>query len=235
MKLNRALRAAAGIAIATGAMAAHPAMAKEASATTTAATTQISGAIKGQVAGPLGQGDKEFTQLFASWKKIDGGATNGIAAVPHQAVSIPSIAPVQNYRVSSTFGEREHPVLGGVRMHKGLDMAAPAGTPVYAPADGVVERASWFSSYGNFIEIDHGGNLETRYGHLSGYNVTAGQHVHKGDLIGYVGSTGRSTGPHLHYEVRVDGQAVDPRPYFMIGQVALAAGQGGQGGGDDDE
>jgi murein DD-endopeptidase MepM/ murein hydrolase activator NlpD len=227
MIFNRALRAAAGLAIAAGAIAAHPALAKDASATSTAATAQISGAIKGEVAGPLGQGDKEFTQLFASWKKLDtvGVSTGGIAS-PQSAVSVPSIAPVQGFRLTSAYGMREHPVLGGERMHKGLDLAVAAGTPVLAPADGVVEKASWFSSYGNFIEIAHGGNMETRYGHLSGYNVVEGQQVHKGDVIGYVGSTGRSTGPHLHYEVRVDGEAVDPTPYMQMGQLALASGAG---------
>jgi murein DD-endopeptidase MepM/ murein hydrolase activator NlpD len=119
-------------------------------------------------------------------------------------------------------------------MHKGLDLAVPAGTPVLAPADGVVEKASWFSSYGNFIEIDHGGNMETRYGHLSGYNVVAGQHVHKGDVIGYVGSTGRSTGPHLHYEVRIGGEAVDPTPYMQMGTIAVAANATAVGGGDEE-
>ena len=227
MIFNRALRAVAGLAIATGAIAAHPALANDASATSTAATAQISGAIKGEVAGPLGQGDKEFTQLFASWKTLDtvGVSAGGITS-PQAVVAVPSIAPVQGFRLTSTFGMREHPVLGGERMHKGLDLAVPAGTPVLAPADGVVEKASWFSSYGNFIEIAHGGNMETRYGHLSGYNVVAGQQVHKGDVIGYVGSTGRSTGPHLHYEVRVDGEAVDPTPYMQMGQLAVASGAG---------
>lgn len=228
MILNRALRATAGLAIAAGAIAAHPALANDAPATSTAAATQISGAIKGEAAGPLGQGDKEFTQLFASWKKLD---TPGVAAQP--MVAVPSIAPVQGFRLSSAYGEREHPVLGGTRMHKGLDLAVASGTPVFAPADGVVERASWFGTYGNFIEIAHGGNMETRYGHLSGYNVVAGQHVHKGDVIGYVGSTGRSTGPHLHYEVRIGGDAVDPTPYMRMGQLALLASPDTAGDGDE--
>lgn len=226
MILNRAFRAAAGLAIAGGAIAAHPAIAKDAPATTTAATTQLSGAIKGDVAGPLGQGDQEFTQLFASWKKLDGPA-GSIAGVPRQAVSVPSIAPVQGYRLSSAFGNREHPILGGVRMHEGVDLAVPRGTPIYAPADGLVEMAKRFGSYGNFIKIEHGGEMETRYGHLSAFNVTAGQYVHKGDVIGYVGSTGRATGPHLHYEVRINGQAVDPMPYLSLGQVALVADPNG--------
>ena len=231
MLLNRVLRAAAGLAIATGAIAAHPAMAKDAPATTTAAATQLSGAIKGEAAGPLGQGDKEFTQLFASWKKMDTPGANVLSRQP--MVAVPSIAPVQGFRLSSTYGEREHPVLGGTRMHKGLDLAVAAGTPVRAPADGVVEKASWFSSYGNFIEIAHGGNMETRYGHLSAYNVVEGQQVHKGDVIGFVGSTGRSTGPHLHYEVRIGGEAVDPMPYMQMGQLALVANDTSVGDGDE--
>jgi murein DD-endopeptidase MepM/ murein hydrolase activator NlpD len=227
MLFNRAIRAFAGLAIATGAIAAHPAMANDAPAASTAAATQISGAIKGEAAGPLGQGDKEFTQLFASWKKLDG-AGGGFGA-SHPAVAVPSVAPVQGFRLTSSFGNREHPVLGGVHMHEGLDLAVASGTPVRAPADGVVEKASWFSSYGNFIEIAHGGNMETRYGHLSGYNVVEGQQVHKGDVIGYVGSTGRSTGPHLHYEVRIAGEAVDPTPYMQMGQLTLVASAAGDG------
>ena len=231
MRFNRVIRAVAGLAIAAGAMAAHPALANDAPATSTAATTQISGAIKGEAAGPLGQGDKEFTQLFASWKKLDTPGAGILSQKP--LVAVPSIAPVQGFRLSSTYGEREHPVLGGTRMHKGLDLAVPSGTPVRAPADGVVEKASWFSSYGNFIEIAHGGNMETRYGHLSAYNVVEGQHVHKGDVIGYVGTTGRSTGPHLHYEVRISGEAVDPTPYMQMGQLTLVASDATAGDGDE--
>jgi murein DD-endopeptidase MepM/ murein hydrolase activator NlpD len=220
MIFNRALRAAAGLAIATGAIAAHPALAKDAPATSTAATTQLSGAIKGNAAGSLGQGEKEFTQLFASWKKLDA-PNSTLTGTPQQVVTVPSISPVQGYRLTSAYGEREHPILGGIRMHEGVDLAVPSGTPIYAPADGLVEMAQRYGSYGNFIKILHGGEMETRYGHLSAYNVTAGQYVHKGDVIGYVGATGRATGPHLHYEVRIDGHAVNPMPYLSLGQVAV--------------
>ena len=141
--------------------------------------------------------------------------------------SVPSRTPIDGFRLTSTFGMREHPVLGGIRMHKGLDMAAPIGTPVHAAADGVVERADWSNGYGLLVEIDHGGSLETRYGHMSRLAVAAGQHVHKGDVVGYVGMTGRTTGPHLHYEVRVAGEAVNPTPYLqggeMTARVAFAA------------
>lgn len=167
--------------------------------------------------------DRQFQQLFASWDRA--GQSTTIAT----SVTVPSRTPLDNYRMSSNFGMRTHPVLGGLRGHKGVDMAAPTGTPIYATADGMVSKAEWFSSYGNFISIAHGAELETRFGHLSRMAVSAGQRVRKGDLIGYVGSTGRSTGPHLHYEVRVAGLAVDPTPYMSEtgAQRAFAAALGG--------
>lgn len=131
---------------------------------------------------------------------------------------------------------RNHPVLGRRRNHKGVDLAAPTGTPIYATADGIVGKAQWFSSYGLYIRIDHGAKLETRYAHMSKLAVAAGERVKKGDIIGYVGSTGRSTGPHLHYEVRVDGVAVNPIPYMVETQaqktfaLTNSPAQGGQGG-----
>jgi murein DD-endopeptidase MepM/ murein hydrolase activator NlpD len=122
-------------------------------------------------------------------------------------------------------------VLGGRRAHKGIDLAAPTGTPVYATADGVVSRAEPFSSYGNYIQIEHGGELQTRFGHLSGFAVVAGEQVHMAQLMGLVGSPGRSTGPHLHYEVRVAGEAVDPRPYMVATELAVASGDASLGRG----
>ncbi|MEO0908743.1 MAG: M23 family metallopeptidase, partial [Pseudomonadota bacterium] len=95
------------------------------------------------------------------------------------------------------------------------DLAAPTGTPVYATADGIVGLARWGRGYGLYIKIDHGADLETRYAHLSRLAVAAGDRVEKGEVIGYVGSTGWSTGPHLHYEVRVDGVAVNPIHYML--------------------
>lgn len=206
------------------ALTANPAQANEAAAT----TTQIAGAVATQNA----TGDREFGELFASWKSID---TNGGIVAPVQsiaAISVPSGMPLHDATLTSDFGMRTHPILGGRRNHKGVDLAQPTGTPVYATADGVVSRAEPFSSYGNYIQIEHGGELQTRFGHLSGFAVVAGQQVHKGDLIGYVGSTGRSTGPHLHYEVRVAGEAVDPRPYMVATNLAVAADSSslGQGG-----
>ena len=205
-----ALGAAAAVVLALGS---SPALANE-----TATTAQITAVA---AATPAATGDAEFAQLFQSWKSLDtaGAAPTGTIAPDH--VSVPSGMPLARATMTSHYGLRTHPVLGGTRKHEGIDLAAPSGTPVYAPADGFVQRASWFSSYGNFIELEHGGDLETRYGHLSGYAVAAGDHVTKGQLIGYVGTTGRSTGPHLHYEVRVAGQAVDPSPYLDETQLAV--------------
>ena len=143
--------------------------------------------------------------------------------------------PLRNSKLTSGYGMRNHPVLRKRRRHNGVDLAAPTGTPVYATADGMITRANWFSSYGLFIRIDHGADLETRFAHLSRIAVASGQRVRKGELIGFVGSTGRSTGPHLHYEVRVGGVAVNPIPYMKETQAQAAyandsqlVGRGGQ-------
>jgi len=200
----------------------NPAQANE-----TATATQITGAIDASSASAA-SGDREFSELYASWKSMDA---TGIAT-PASRASIPTGMPVQDAVLTSNFGMRTHPVLGGRRNHKGIDLAEPIGTPVYATADGVVSKAEPFSSYGNYIQIEHGGELQTRFAHLSGYAVVAGQQVHKGDLIGYVGTTGRSTGPHLHYEVRVAGEAVDPTPYMVNTTLAVSndpsLGRGGE-------
>ncbi|MEE4201546.1 M23 family metallopeptidase [Erythrobacter sp.] len=167
----------------------------------------------------LANGDGRFRELFASWSSLDSVKTPqpGVPAsiFEQPTVSVPSRMPLNTGRISSSYGMRTHPVLRKRRAHKGIDLAAPTGTPVYATADGLVGRADWFSSYGLYISIDHGADLETRYAHLSRLAVAAGDTVRKGDVIGYVGSTGRSTGPHLHYEVRVDGVAVNPIPYMQ--------------------
>jgi murein DD-endopeptidase MepM/ murein hydrolase activator NlpD len=115
-----------------------------------------------------------------------------------------------NGSVTSGFGPRTHPIYGGSRMHTGVDIAASQGTPIKAAGDGVVKMAGWNGGYGNWTLIDHGGGLATGYGHQSRIAVSVGQHVSTGEVIGYVGSTGASTGPHLHWEVRVNGNPVDP-------------------------
>lgn len=121
--------------------------------------------------------------------------------------------PIDGARVSSGFGMRRHPILGYTKMHKGIDFAAPTGTPIYASGDGIVDFAGRKSGYGNFVMLRHNSELKTGYGHMSriARNVRSGSRVRQGDVIGYVGATGRATGPHLHYEVVARGRQVNPR------------------------
>lgn len=155
----------------------------------------------------LGVSDPEFRALADSWGKING-------AVTKVEVAVPSINPVDVMKFSSGYGYRSAPTRGASRNHKGLDIPGPVGTPIYATADGMIGRAQWVSGYGKFVEINHGNAVQTRYGHLSAMNVVPGQRIRKGDVLGYMGSTGRSTGSHLHYEVRIAGEAINPTAFL---------------------
>ncbi|MCH5221692.1 MAG: M23 family metallopeptidase [Muribaculaceae bacterium] len=131
---------------------------------------------------------------------------------------IPAIQPVpEKYlrTMASGYGVRRDPVYGTMKFHEGMDFSAPIGTPVYATADGIVISASWNSGYGNMVEINHGYNYTTRYAHLSKVIARSGQNVKRGDLIGLVGNTGKSTGSHLHYEVRYRGAPQNPVHYYF--------------------
>jgi murein DD-endopeptidase MepM/ murein hydrolase activator NlpD len=162
------------------------------------------------VGGPfeaVGKADPTFKQLFTSWKKLD--------TLQDGAIAIPSDKPVKTAAFTSGYGVRSDPFQRGAAMHAGIDLAGAIGTPIYATADGMITDAGYNNGgYGNLIKINHGRGIETRYGHLSAVMVRAGQHVHRGDVIGRMGSTGRSTGSHLHYEVRIDGRAVNPVPFM---------------------
>lgn len=119
--------------------------------------------------------------------------------------------PIDGARMSSGYGMRRHPVLGYNKMHKGVDFAAPTGTPIYAAGDGVIEEAGRKGAYGNYVRIRHNSKLKTAYAHLNSIKVKSGTRVKQGQVIGTVGTTGRSTGPHLHYEVLLNGTQVNPR------------------------
>ena len=125
---------------------------------------------------------------------------------------VPDRLPVTNGRLSSRYGSRTHPASGRRSAHAGVDLAVATGTPVTATADGKVSRAGWAGGYSMLITIDHGNEVVTYYGHLSAIAVRPGDAVQKGQVIGRSGSTGRSTGPHVHYEVRVEGVPIDPLP-----------------------
>jgi murein DD-endopeptidase MepM/ murein hydrolase activator NlpD len=127
---------------------------------------------------------------------------------------VPSMWPV-NGVLLSRFGERTDPFSGEGAIHAGVDISAALGTPVHAAADGIVLRAEYFGGYGKLIVIDHGNGMSTRYGHLSRFDVVPGQEVRRGDVIAFSGMTGRATSPHLHFEVRLGGAAVNPHPYLI--------------------
>ncbi len=161
--------------------------------------------------------DPRFRSLFMTWRALDQLET-GVA-------SIPSARPiVTSANFTSGYGVRSDPFRGSAAMHAGIDLAGPLGTPVYATADGVVGRSEWNNGgYGNLIEVNHGQGIQTRFGHLSQRLVQAGERVHRGQLIGLMGSTGRSTGSHLHYEVRIDGRAVNPIPFMQQPAATMAS------------
>lgn len=225
MRNHQFLRSALGTTLVAGLCSiAAPVLANSAASADIAAPLRAAEAARNGVTAP--EHDNEFSMLFANWKALDSsipGANWGAAGTGE--VSIPMLVPVVSNRgTSSNFGMRIHPVLGGLRAHKGVDLPATTGTPIHATADGTVARADWFGGYGLYVQLEHGANLQTRYGHMSRIAVAEGQRVHKGDVIGYVGSTGRSTGAHLHYEVRIAGEAVNPVPYMQVAQdMALAA------------
>ncbi len=142
----------------------------------------------------------------------DDGRADFFDATGQSARRLLMKTPIDGARLSSGFGNRRHPILGYRRAHKGVDFAAPRGTPIKAAGDGVIERANRYGGFGNYVRIRHANGYKTAYAHLNGFarGMRAGKRVRQGDIIGYVGSTGRSTGPHLHYEVHLNGTAVNP-------------------------
>ena len=148
---------------------------------------------------------------FYRFTTEDDGLTDFYDANGEAARKFLMKTPINGARLSSHYGKRKHPVLGYTKLHKGTEFAAPRGTPIYAAGNGVIERASRWSSYGNYIRIRHANGYKTAYAHLNGYakGIKSGKRVKQGDVIGYVGTTGRSTGPHLHYEVLVNGKQVN--------------------------
>lgn len=156
-------------------------------------------------------------------------ALSGFAGLDTEAgANVPDMWPILG-PITSGFGEREDPIIGGGEgeFHKGVDIGSPDGTPVHAPAAGRVIKAGPGTGYGREIEIDHGNGIVTVYGHLSGYNVTVGEMVVKGQVIGFVGHSGRATGSHLHYEVEVRGTSVNPHRYLRTTMAQLGGTNSG--------
>jgi murein DD-endopeptidase MepM/ murein hydrolase activator NlpD len=137
-----------------------------------------------------------------------------------RANSAPNLWPVEG-QITGSFGERIDPFNGEGSFHSGVDISASVGSPVIAPADGTVVFADFLGGYGRAIVVDHGHGITTRYGHLASFSVAAGQFIHRGDTIGHVGLSGRSTGPHLHYEVRINDTPVNPHKYLRLTMAHL--------------
>lgn len=162
---------------------------------------------------------------------LSGAATAGIAlGLTHNATpadwfranSAPNLWPVEG-QITGSFGERIDPFNGEGAFHSGVDIGSSVGQPIIAPADAEVTYADFLGGYGRAVMLDHGHGITTRFGHLSGFAVTQGERVHRGDVIGYVGLSGRSTGPHLHYEVRINDTPVNPYKYLRLTMAHLGA------------
>ena len=146
-----------------------------------------------------------------------------VNALAPQAAHVGLVMPVLGAHVTSGYGMRFHPILGYTRMHQGIDLGAPWGSAIRAVADGVVEWAGPHGGHGNFVRLDHAGGMGTGYAHMSSIAVSPGERVHAGEVIGYVGSTGLSTGPHLHFEVYQNGQVVDPASARFVARAGFDA------------
>jgi murein DD-endopeptidase MepM/ murein hydrolase activator NlpD len=166
--------------------------------------------------GDAGPFERQLSRINITRAQVDR-LNRTLSLVPYRK---PVVGEVE---FTSGFGVRSDPFLGRAAMHTGLDFRAQMGDPVRVTANGKVVSAGWSGGYGRMVEVDHGNGLATRYGHLSEINVKLGQQVRIGEVIGEVGSTGRSTGPHLHYETRIEGEAVDPQKFLRAG-VRLSAG-----------
>lgn len=169
--------------------------------------------------GSDGSIDPRFERLGLSLARME--------ALERSLDGIPQVLPASISMISSGFGYRRDPFTGGGAMHAGLDFRGPIGAPIYAAAKGHISFAGRKAGYGNCIEISHGNGLLTRYAHMSRFSATVGQRVAAGDVIGAIGNTGRSTGPHLHFEVRINDHAVNPRPFLEAAPHVLKEARAG--------
>lgn len=171
---------------------------------------------KSDTGGPLIPLDSSMT--FDSKVRELDEALDALDRLKTEARRLPLANPAPGRSVTSPFGVRTDPLLGTAALHSGMDFRAPTGMPAKVTAPGVVVKAGWNGGYGRMVEVDHGNGFATRYGHLSKINVTVGKRLNAGDVIGKTGSSGRSTGPHLHYEIRHNGEAIDPLRFLRVGK-----------------
>jgi murein DD-endopeptidase MepM/ murein hydrolase activator NlpD len=171
---------------------------------------------KSDVGGPLIPLDSSM--IFDSKVKELDEALDTLDHLKSEARQLPLANPAPGHSVTSPFGVRTDPILGTAALHSGMDFRAPVGMAAKVTAPGVVVKAGWNGGYGRMVEVDHGQGFATRYGHLSEIDVTVGEKLDAGAIIGRTGSSGRSTGPHLHYEVRHNGEAIDPLRFLAVGK-----------------
>ncbi len=187
-----------------------------------------------QLVSSIQQRRDEFAGQLGLSGASGGGLAITLAGLGSGTASLADVgtlaSPLRNTAISSGFGPRVHPIFAEVRIHTGLDLNAPAGAPIFAAAAGRVVVASEQGGYGMAIAIDHGGGISTLYAHQSAFAVAVGTEVEVGELIGYIGSTGFSTGPHLHFELRLDGQPVDPLPFIDLRAVGVPGDGAATGG-----
>jgi len=208
--------------------AAHPAAAASAAAAPTPTTLAMTDEVnQQQVKLSIDQFYALRTQALSGQvaRALEGGLTPSFAGDWTLLADAPSIWPVEG-KVGSSFGEREDPFNGEGKFHSGIDIEAPYGTPVRASADGEATGESMGAGYGRQVVLSHGHDVLTVYGHLSSVAVLPGQHVTRGEVIGYVGQSGHATGPHLHYEVRVHNVPVNPHKYLRNTFEQLASTDG---------
>jgi murein DD-endopeptidase MepM/ murein hydrolase activator NlpD len=163
--------------------------------------------------------DPRFQRLGLSLARME--------ALERGLKGIPQVLPASLEFISSGFGYRSDPFSGEGAFHAGLDFKGPVGAPIYAAAQGTVTFAGVKQGYGNCIEVSHGNGLMTRYAHMSAFRASVGQKIEAGAVIGAIGSTGRSTGPHLHFEVRINDRPVNPRPFLEAAPHVLEEARGG--------
>ncbi|WP_027051594.1 M23 family metallopeptidase [Mesorhizobium erdmanii] len=168
------------------------------------------------VGGPLIPLDSSM--IFDSKVKELDEALDTLDQLKKEARQLPLANPAPGHSVTSPFGVRTDPILGTAALHSGMDFRAPVGMEAKVTAPGIVTKAGWNGGYGRMVEVDHGNGFATRYGHLSEIDVTVGEKLDAGAVIGKTGSSGRSTGPHLHYEVRHNGEAIDPLRFLSVGK-----------------
>jgi murein DD-endopeptidase MepM/ murein hydrolase activator NlpD len=171
---------------------------------------------KSDTGGPLIPLDSSM--VFDSKVRELDEALDALDRLKTEARRLPLANPAPGRSVTSPFGVRTDPLLGTAALHSGMDFRAPTGMPAKVTAHGVVVKAGWNGGYGRMVEVDHGNGFTTRYGHLSKISVTVGERLDAGDVVGKTGSSGRSTGPHLHYEIRHNGEAIDPLRFLRVGK-----------------